>query len=99
MRSLEATLRNAQRLLQPNLPPRTPGTPLFEELRKWRSEQARAKQMPPYIIATDAALHAIEKARPKDLNELGGIRGVGASKAIQYGAEILQIVAAQPQPA
>lgn len=70
-----------------------PGGPLFEALRKWRSDQARARQLPPYVIATDAVLRAIEDARPASLEELKAIRGVGAGKADTYGADILAVVA------
>jgi len=94
LRAAESAVRSAQRIVQPHLPPRLPGTALFEELRKWRADQARAKAMPPYIIAPDAVLHAIEQAKPRDLEQLQAIRGMGGSRAATYGADILQIVAA-----
>ncbi|MEA3190756.1 MAG: ATP-dependent helicase RecQ [Thermoplasmata archaeon] len=72
---------------------RAGGGPVFEALRRWRSEQARAKQLPPYVIATDAVLRAIEEARPASLDELRAVRGVGATKAETYGADILAVVA------
>ncbi len=90
---LERALEAFQRVLRANRPPRTPGGEVFEALREWRSEQARAKQLPPYIIATDAVLRAIEGARPTDIAQLQAIRGVGANKAATYGAEILEVVA------
>ncbi len=66
--------------------------PVFEALRKWRTEQARAKQVPPYIIASDAVLRAIEQARPADLMGLRSIRGIGPAKAELYGDGILAVL-------
>ncbi|MES2154572.1 MAG: HRDC domain-containing protein [bacterium] len=67
-------------------------SPTFAALRQWRTEQARSKGLPPYIIATDAVLHAIEAAMPTDLEQLQAIRGMGPAKVATYGPEILAIV-------
>jgi ATP-dependent DNA helicase RecQ len=77
--------------------PATPGSPLFEALRRWRSEQARERRMPPYIIATDAVLRAIAESRPATQEALAAVRGVGPSRAAQHGAAILRIVAEYTQ--
>lgn len=76
--------------------PALPSSPLFEALRRWRSEQARERRMPPYVIATDAMLRAIEAARPATIEALAAVRGVGASRATQYGSAILRIAAEHP---
>ncbi len=66
---------------------------IFERLRAWRLEKARALKMPPYVIFWDQTLQAITAARPQSLAELEAVRGVGQTKAEQYGEEVLTIVA------
>ncbi len=66
---------------------------LFERLRAWRLEKARALKMPSYVIFWDQTLHAITAARPATLAELEAVRGVGQTKAEQYGEEVLAIIA------
>lgn len=93
---LEAAVQKASsvlKTLQAALPPPSPDGPVFAALRRWRTEQARSRQLPPYVIASDAVLRAIEQTRPKDVQELGAIRGVGPGKAATYGNEILDVVA------
>lgn len=73
-------------------PEPSPVSPVFAALRAWRTEQARAKQVPPYIIASDAVLKAIETTVPQTLDDLVAIRGMGAAKIAAYGNDILQVV-------
>jgi ATP-dependent DNA helicase RecQ len=77
-------------------PPVSPIQPLdqtlLETLRIWRTEQAKAQQVPPYIIFSNKVLEAIAARRPATLAELAEISGVGPAKLEQYGAEILALV-------
>ena len=93
MNRLEDALQDFRRAVKAAGIPRAVGGPIFKALRQWRSEQARSKALPPYVIATDAALLAIEEAKPSSVEELRVIRGVGG-KADIYGADILKVVAA-----
>ncbi len=95
---LETALATFQRALRTNALPRA-GGPLFAALRQWRTQEARTQQVPPYIIASDAVLRAIEQARPAELGQLQAVRGIGASKAERYGAGILAVVAAAQKSA
>ncbi|MGA0567427.1 DNA helicase RecQ [Rathayibacter sp. KR2-224] len=70
--------------------------PLFEALRAWRAEQARAQGVPAYIVFGDATLRGIASARPGTLDELAQISGVGAKKLETYGAGLLEVVAGAP---
>ena len=71
----------------------TPADPeLFERLRAWRTELARAQNLPPYIIAHDKALMALSGAKPTTEKELLRVPGFGPKKAETYGADILKIV-------
>jgi ATP-dependent DNA helicase RecQ len=63
---------------------------LMEFLREWRREIARRQQVPAFLILTDATLHDICAKRPRAMDELSGITGIGDRKAQQYGMEILR---------
>ncbi|HEX6692820.1 MAG TPA: DNA helicase RecQ [Burkholderiales bacterium] len=67
------------------------GDPLFDRLKAWRLEQARAQSVPPYVVFHDATLAAIAAARPRSIEELSGIAGIGAKKLDRYGAELLEL--------
>ena len=63
---------------------------LFESLRAWRAAEARKQKIPPYVIFHDTVLREIAAVRPASLDELGQIKGVGASKLQRYGAAVLR---------
>ncbi len=69
---------------------------LFEALRAWRSEQAKAQRIPPYVIFHDSVLRDIAAMHPATEDGLGQIKGVGASKLARYGKPVLAILAAAP---
>ena len=66
---------------------------LFETLRNWRLETAKAKGVPPYVIFHDRTLAAIAAERPASGDELRNISGVGEKKAGRYADDIARIVA------
>ena len=68
--------------------------PLFYELRAWRTTEAKAQSLPPYVIFHDSVLREIASVRPGDLATLGQIKGVGAAKLARYGAAVLAVLAA-----
>ena len=70
--------------------------PLLEALREWRRVTAREHNVPAYVVFHDATLEAIAAARPRTLDELGGISGIGAKKLERYGAALLEITGATP---
>ncbi len=72
---------------------------LFEALREWRANEARLQKLPPYVIFHDTVLHEIAAVRPQDLDELGHIKGVGASKLERYGTQLLNQVRSFAGPA
>ena len=61
----------------------------FARLRVWRLDAARAQGVPPYVIFHDAHLAEIARRAPQDIDELGQIPGVGATKLKRYGATLL----------
>jgi len=67
---------------------------LFEQLRTWRAETARAASVPAYVVFPDSTLVGIAKLRPATLDELSGVSGVGAKKRELYGDAVLSLVTA-----
>jgi ATP-dependent DNA helicase RecQ len=65
---------------------------LFEALRTWRAIEAKAQSVPPYVIFHDTVLREIAAVRPETADELGQIKGVGASKLQRYGARVLGVL-------
>lgn len=92
-RNLETALAEFQSALKAIGVPNAPAGPVFQALRTWRTEQARARKVPPYVIATDAVLQAIEQAKPQDIESLQSVRGLSPNKVAQYGPDILAVVA------
>ncbi|MEP6916045.1 MAG: DNA helicase RecQ [Acidobacteriota bacterium] len=68
---------------------------LFERLRAVRLEIARARGVPPYVIFHDTTLREMARLRPKSMEELHGIRGVGARKAEDLGETFLTAIRAE----
>ncbi len=66
--------------------------PLFESLRALRADLAREQNLPAYVIFHDATLRAMATQRPRTLDELGTINGVGVSKLERYGERMLQVL-------
>ena len=66
---------------------------LFEALRGWRASEAKAQSVPPYVIFHDTVLRELAAVQPGSLDELGQVKGVGASKLQRYGAAVLDVVA------
>ncbi len=63
--------------------------PLFNSLRDWRSGVAAKEGVPPYIIVPNDVLAWIARERPRTLNALGQIRGMGAARLKRHGRAIL----------
>jgi ATP-dependent DNA helicase RecQ len=77
--------------------PQTAGDPtLFEALRAWRAEQAKAQGVPAYVILHDKTLHELSARQPTGLDELLDVPGIGQAKVERYGAGLLEIVATRP---
>ncbi len=65
------------------------GGPVFEALRTWRAAEAKTQRVPPYVIFHDTVLREVAAIRPASLDELGQVKGVGASKLLRYGPAVL----------
>jgi len=69
---------------------------VFEALRRWRTSVAKEKQIPPYMVFSDATLVGIVEVRPESVEALGQVSGVGAKKLAEYGQAVLDTLAEAP---
>ena len=67
-------------------------TTLFDRLRAWRTETARERNVPAYVILNDATLREIAIHRPQTLSALADINGIGDRKLEAYGDALLRLV-------
>jgi ATP-dependent DNA helicase RecQ len=65
---------------------------LFEELRGMRNRLAVQKQVPPYIIFSDATLRDLARQRPTNIGTLTRVHGIGAQKQKEFGAAVLHTI-------
>jgi ATP-dependent DNA helicase RecQ len=65
---------------------------LLTRLKTWRTEEARRKAMPPYVIFHDRTLAEVAARRPRNLEELHQVPGIGPAKLEAYGAALLAIL-------
>ncbi|WP_040844897.1 DNA helicase RecQ [Thiorhodococcus drewsii] len=66
---------------------------LWESLRSHRRELAREQNVPAYVIFNDATLRELLTYRPRDLDEMSCISGVGQAKLEHFGTGFLQVLA------
>jgi ATP-dependent DNA helicase RecQ len=69
-----------------------PADPLFDALRAARREIAAQSGVPPYVVFHDSTLREIASLKPRNLNELAKIQGVGAAKLERYGEAMLAVL-------
>jgi ATP-dependent DNA helicase RecQ len=65
---------------------------LLSRLKGWRTDEARRRSVPPYVIFHDRTLAAIAAARPAVADELARVKGVGPAKLAAYGEELLRLI-------
>jgi ATP-dependent DNA helicase RecQ len=63
-------------------------------LRAWRSEVARTRGVPAYVVLHDATIDGIAMSCPATLEQLRGIPGIGDKKLEHYGEELIALVKA-----
>lgn len=66
---------------------------LFERLRKLRRQIADERDVPAYIIFSDASLREMARGRPTTTAEFGRIPGVGQQKLRDFGAAFTTAIA------
>jgi len=66
---------------------------LFERLRAFRRMIALQLGVPPYVVFHDAALLEMAALRPRTLEELRLVKGVGEKKLERFGPAFLKVIA------
>lgn len=64
-------------------------SPLFEMLRVLRRKLADEENKPPFMIFSDATLHAMTEIKPQNMEQLLSVPGVGQHKLTRYGSQFL----------
>src|ERR1700694_3211509 len=67
---------------------------LVTALRAWRSEMARKRGVPAYVVLHDSTIDGIAILRPTSLTQLRDIPGIGDKKLEHYGDELIALVKA-----
>jgi DNA helicase II / ATP-dependent DNA helicase PcrA len=73
--------------------PPTASEATVDRLRAWRLERAREREVPAYVIFTDATMEALAETLPGDAEELLSISGIGPDKVHRYGEDLLALLA------
>ncbi|MWB76520.1 DNA helicase RecQ [Pseudooceanicola sp. 216_PA32_1] len=71
--------------------------PLLSALKAKRRALAEAAKVPAYVIFPDRTLIEIAETRPRTLDEMARVNGVGAKKLDRYGADFLQVVSGEAE--
>jgi DNA helicase-2/ATP-dependent DNA helicase PcrA len=82
--------RAALRATRPELP--EVDRALFEALRAWRTNEARAAGVPAFVVFGDATLRELAQVRPTTRTGLLDISGIGPTKLERYGEALLAII-------
>ena len=69
---------------------------LVSALRAWRSDVARRRGVPAYVVLHDTTIDGIATSRPMTLGQLRDIPGIGDKKLEHYGDELIALVRASP---
>ncbi len=68
---------------------------LLVQLKDKRTELARKRNVPAYIVFSDRSLEDMARQQPRDETEFSHIHGVGAAKLKNFAGEFLDIIAAR----
>src|SRR5437588_851505 len=66
---------------------------LFEAMRRLRVELAGERQVPPYVIFSDATLRELARVRPSTPERMRLVSGVGDAKLRDFGGRFLKVIA------
>jgi len=76
---------------EPQAVPQGP-IPLFDMLSNWRLEEARRQGVQPFRIIQLQVLHRIAARRPRTLDALLAVKGIGPRRLDTYGEAILDVI-------
>jgi ATP-dependent DNA helicase RecQ len=90
-KAVPAGIARARRAPAEELAPQDRG--LFEALRAERLRLAREQGVPPYVVFHDSTLQEMARHRPRSLDQMAALPGVGSAKLARYGQAFLQVIA------
>jgi len=67
--------------------------PGFDALKAWRLTRARQDDVPAYLVFHNSTLEEIAARKPRSLDELAAVPGVGPAKLERYGEGVLAALA------
>lgn len=71
---------------------------LRERLREWRYQKAKALDLPAFWVLHNSVLEELARRRPRSLDELEAVRGIGSRKIEQFGSEIIELIQDHASP-
>jgi DNA helicase-2/ATP-dependent DNA helicase PcrA len=74
--------------------PVEPDDPVYDTLKRWRLETAKAEEKPAYVIFHNSTLAEIVRRAPQSREELAAVPGVGPAKLERYGEQVLAVLSA-----
>jgi DNA helicase-2/ATP-dependent DNA helicase PcrA len=74
-------------------PGRTEAPEGFDALKAWRFARARQDDVPAYLVFHNSTLEEIAARKPRSLDELAAVPGVGPAKLERYGEGVLAALA------
>jgi len=84
--------KSSKQKKQDNILQSTPDKQLFEVLRQLRRQLADERNVPPYIVFSDATLQELVRIKPANLRQMRSIYGIGDNKLQQYGQQFMQAI-------
>ena len=70
---------------------------LLERLRALRTSIAREDKVPAFVVFTDRTLLELAVRRPRSIQALGDVRGVGPAKIDRYGQRFLDLLQSEDE--
>ena len=65
---------------------------VYDALKAWRLEQARADKAPAFVVFSDRTLEELARDLPRNIAQLLSVGGIGPTKAERYGDQILSVI-------
>jgi DNA topoisomerase-3 len=91
------TPRSAKRRSKAKATEEAPLSPLAAALYAFRAREAKVRRMPFFRVFPNGTLLGIAEARPRTLEDLLAVKGMGPALITKYGKAILEIVGRVPQ--
>ena len=65
---------------------------LFDAISNWRLKKSKEKDWPAYLILNNKTIRDLVSLKPRNIDDLQKVKGIGKAKTENYGKEILDII-------